>query len=566
MSRPVRKLSDISLRAPFTAGARPVKSAAPAVRAAGAAGKGATTDATATTRLNWHVLGGNNRHRIGANCGLCVYEETLPDGTTRRRALLFDAGVLAGDQKSPEDPALGECDNVIPDLTAYLYKKDDPAHRPDVAIDSIYLTHSHADHIGALPFLLMMGYQLPKIYATPYTAKRLEQELSIAGIPPSDWPPIFMIAPGKAIEEGPAKVTAFWVSHSTPQSVGFFIETPEGNILTPGDFKLDQSVLWGPAFSQPQLERIIGDKPVDLLLLDSTGADRDMTPITEADVRDTLREVMAQYPNKRVIIAVMSGFEENLASVGRVAAELKRDLWVAGWSHEQSLDALAQTGMTLQDRIGLPLNVRVLAPGKAARDLASMRPKQSVVVVTGAQGTQNAVLTRAVDGTHNALTIDPKKDVILFCAPSIPGQEAGRYRLFATLRQKGITFLTRQEKNLYAHAHARLSELHAFANMVKARTIVPVHGDTRLRTACAEAMRGAGHRVLSAVNGDLLRVSRKNGKTMAIQHQDGQRLIGFRTLQGSGWQDRHYMMVRTVDRKNAGQVPPRRPRIFDIGK
>lgn len=565
--QPSRRLADVTMRAAFTAGARPSVSSGGKNKTAAGNNNDTPGDQPVTTRLNWHVLGGNNQNRIGANCGLCVYDETLPDGTTRQRALLFDAGVLAGDPRAAEDPALVDCDNVIPDLTPYLHKKDDPSHKPEVAIDSIYLTHSHADHVGALPFMIMMGYQLPPIYGTPYTVKRLQQELTLAGIAPSEWPPIFMIAPGKPIEEGPAKVTAFWVSHSTPQSVGFFIETPEGNILNPGDFKLDQTVLWGPAFNQQQLERIIGNKKVDLLLLDSTGADRDVTPITEADVRDTLREVMAEHPNKRIIIAVMSGFEENLASVGRVAAEHSRDLWVAGWSHEQSLDALAQTGMTLQDRIGLPLNVRVLAAGKAARDLAEAKPKQSVVVVTGAQGTQHAALTRAVDGTHNALTLDPKKDIILFCAPSIPGQEAGRFRLLAQLRQKGITFLTRQEKNLYAHAHARLPELRDMAKLVNPKTLVPIHGDAKLREACATAMRAQGHRVVEAQNGDLLRVSRKAGMTVATAHPEGQRLIGFKTLQGSSWQDKHYMMVRTSDRKKAANdAAPKRPRIFDIGK
>lgn len=530
--------------------------------------------AVVSTRLNWHILGGNNRKRIGANCGLCVYEETLADGSSKKRALLFDAGLLAGDPRAAEDPSLIDSDSIIPDLTPYLYKKGDPSHQPQTPIESIYLTHNHADHLGAIPFMLLMGYEVPKIYATPYTARRLEQELAMAGIPPAEWPPIFAIAPGKAIEEGTVKVTAFWVSHSTPQSAGFFIETPEGNILNPGDFKLDQSVIWGPAFSQAQFDRVVS-KPVDLLLLDSTGADRDVTPITEADVRKALSDVMRENPGKRVVIAVMSGFEENLASAARVAAENNRDVWIAGWSHEQALDALRETGMTLQDRIGMSLNVRTLGPGRAARDLAAQDPGQSVVIVTGAQGKPNAVLTRAVEGTHNALTLDPEKDIVLFCAPSIPGQEGGRQRLFALLRQKNIPFLTRADRDLYAHAHARLSEIKQMAKMAAAATIVPIHGDANLRATCAAALTAEGHRVLAADNGDRLRISAKAKLTVAEKLDENPRLIGFKTLQGSNWQDRHYMMVKTADRPalpdvandDAPATPaPKRPRIFDIGK
>lgn len=524
-----------------------------------------------TSQLHWHILGGNNKNRIGANSGLCVYDETDAQGNKRQRALLFDAGVLNSDARSAEDPALADCDTVIADLGKYMRKKGDDTHRPETVIDSIYLTHNHSDHLGAIPFMALLGYDVPRIYATPYTAKRLEQELANAGVPVEDWPPIYMIAPGKPIQEGPVKVTAFWVSHSTPQSAGFFIETPEGNILNPGDFKLDQTVLWGPAFSEAQFRRIVS-KPVDLLLLDSTGADRDHAPITEADVRDTLRDVMKQNPGKRVIIAIMGGFEETLASAARVTAEFKRDLWVAGWGHEQSLDALRQTGLSLQDTIGLPLNARVLAAGKAARDLAAQKPGDSVVIVTGASGAASAALTRAVEGNHPALSINPDKDIVLFCAPSIPGQEGGRYKLFSHLRNKGIPFITRGERNLYAHAHARLPEILKMADMAQPRAIVPIHGDARLRAANAAALEKAGHKVMGADNGDVLRISRDGLQQAEAATRGKPDLIGFKTLQGSTWTDRHYMMVRTADRKpqadndNAAPAPRKRPHFFDLGK
>ena len=520
--------------------------------------------------LYWHVLGGNNKHQIGANCGLCVYNYTDGDGKPCKKTLLFDMGVLASDHRFPENPALVDSDTVMPDLARFLYKTDDPGHAPDTPIDSIFLTHSHADHLGGIPFLALMGYKLPKIYATPYTAKRLEQELSNAGLDPSEWPEIYAIAPGKAVTEGPVNVTAFWVSHSTPQSVGFFIETPEGNVLNSGDFKLDQSVVWGPAFSEEQFRRIVS-KPVDLLLLDSTGADRDLTPVTEGDVRETLRELMEEYPNKRFIIAIMGGYEENLASAAMVAAEYGRTLWVAGSAHEQALSALQETGMSLSDHLGRAVDLRILGPGKAARDLADSRPKNSVVVVTGAQGHSNAALTRAADGHHNALHLNPKTDIILFCAPSIPGQEAPRAKLLATLGNKGYKVLTRQEAPLYSHAHARLPEIIDFVKMANPQHVMPVHGSKELRDCCAEAMEKMGKKTVRSDNGDVVRISRHEVKSVDPPTKNRPPLLGLKTLQGATWNDRYYLMVSTPQ-KNVPAVPDpannnskkRRPKIFDI--
>lgn len=519
--------------------------------------------------LHWHILGGNNKSRIGMNSGLCEYKETDSMGVEQTRRIIFDLGTMTADPRHLEDPALSDCDTVIPDMGDYLYRADDPSHKPSKPADAIFLTHNHSDHLAALPLLLLMGYKLPRIYATPYTAKRLEQELSNAGLDPEEWPQIVTIAPGKPVQEGPVKVSAFWVSHSTPQSVGFFIETPEGNILSPGDFKLDQTVVWGPAFNEEQFNRIV-NKPVDLLLLDSTGADRDVTPTTEEDVRESLRELMELHPNKRFVIAVMSGFEENVASVAKVAAEYDRTVWVSGWSHEQSLSALQQTGLTLSDSIGEKVDVRVLGTGRSIREMGEAKPKNSVVIVTGAQGSPGAALTRAADGHHGALTLDPKKDIILFCAPVIPGQEGQHARLLASLRAKGHTVLTRKDAVLYSQAHARVPELIEMAKMAKAKTVMPVHGDTKLRAACQDIMKKTGQKTVSADNGDVLRVTKHGVKSVEPETKGKPKLVGFKTLQGTTWSDRHYLMKTAPQppRENAQDAANnnnrKRPKIFNV--
>lgn len=519
--------------------------------------------------LHWHILGGNNKHRIGMNSGLCSYSETDANGDKRTWNILFDAGVMSSDPRHLEDPALTDCDTVIPDYANHFRRRDDASHQPGQPVDAIFLTHNHSDHMNALPMLLLMGYELPKIYATPYTAKRLEQELSNAGLDPSEWPQIITIAPGKPVQEGPVKVSAFWVSHSTPQSVGFFIETPEGNMLNPGDFKLDQSVVWGPAFDEQQFQRIV-NKPVDLLLLDSTGADRDVVPTTEEDVRAALRDLMEKYPGKRFVIAVMSGFEENVASVAKVAAEKGRTVWVSGWSHEQSLSALQQTGLTLSDSIGEKVDVRVLSTPRSIRDLEESRPRDSVVIVTGAQGSPGAALTRAADGHHPGLTLDPQRDIVLFCAPVIPGQEGQHARLMATLKNKGIKVLTRADAPLYAQAHARLPELIEMAKMAKPKTVMPIHGDSKLRESCAEAMEKMGQRVIKADNGDAIRVTRDGCRSVDPATKGAPKLVGFKTLQGATWSDRHYLMKTAPQPKppeqtqDAANVNRRRPKIFNV--
>lgn len=523
-------------------------------------------------KLLWHVLGGNNKHRIGANAGLVSYEEKNPDGTTRTLRFMIDAGSLIGQSRNPEYPELAACDNVIPDMSRHFRMKDS-AEEPPEPVNGIFLTHNHVDHTGAIPFYVLQGYDLPKIYGSPYTLKRLEQELANANIDPDDWPEMVSIAPGTPVREGNMKFNAFWVSHSTPQSVGYFIETPEGNILHPGDFKMDPSVVWGPAFDPQQFGRVIQGKDVDLLLLDSTGADRDGPTIHEHDVRDTLGALMKKHPGKRFVIGVMSGYEENVASVAQVTAEAGRTLWVSGWAHEQSLSALQSTGMTMSDALGREIEVRTLDRGKPAKDLAEAQPGKTVVIVTGASGAGNSALPRAAAGTHPTLKLDKDNDIILLVAPSIPGQEAQRNAMLSSLKSKGFQVITKSEETLYSHAHARQPELVAFTKLAQPKTVMPVHGDKDLRAANKAAMEKNGFKTVEADNGDVLQVTKQGVKSVEPATKGRPKLVGFKTLQGQRWDDRNYMQVNAPQEKPAIiQTPanndkpgrPKRPKIFNV--
>lgn len=520
---------------------------------------------SSVNELTWHVISGNNKHQMGANCGLCLYTYQ-ESGMQKQRALLFDIGTLTGDMSRPEDPALYSSDIVMPDMSRFFYKRMDPSHQPQIPIDSIFLTHNHIDHTGAVPLLILLGYKMPKIYATPYTAKRLEQELSNAKLDPSEWPTIYTIASGQPIPEGPVTVTAFGVSHSTPQSVGFFIETPKGNILHTGDFKLDPSVAWGPAFREEQLKGIIGQKKVDLLLLDSTGADKDNAPITEDDVRESLAEVMKKHPGKRFIIAIMSGYEENLASVAKVATERGRKLWVAGSAHEQSLAALKETGMSLSDHLGIEVDLQIVSTKVQAENLAAAKPRDTVVIVTGALGHSHSSLTRAADGTNKMLKLNPKTDIVLFCAPVISGQEAARNSLLARLSNTGLKVLTQKDRPLYSHAHARQSEMVAFIKMCNPSFVAPVHGALKLRISCAEMITGIGAKVVQSENGDIVRVTPAGVSVLKTPQSGNPPLIGLQTLQGKNWNDKYYVVTKAPSDQSAVVSKKNRPKILVPGK
>lgn len=86
--------------------------------------------------MELYIAGGCGEH--GRNC---FYLET------KDTAWLVDCGVMAGT----------EGDGKIPHLTMQQIQK----------LQAVFLTHSHADHTGAIPWLLQQGYEGPVIATSP---------------------------------------------------------------------------------------------------------------------------------------------------------------------------------------------------------------------------------------------------------------------------------------------------------------------------------------------------------------------------------------------------------------
>ena len=105
-------------------------------------------------------------------------------------------------------------------------------------IAGVFLTHGHADAIGALPYLLAEA-------KVPVFGTELTIELAKLFVKSNDSVKKFndfhVIDQNSEIDFGDAVVSFFQTTHSIPESIGIVIGTPEGNIVYTGDFKFDQT-------------------------------------------------------------------------------------------------------------------------------------------------------------------------------------------------------------------------------------------------------------------------------------------------------------------------------------
>ncbi|MCL2826931.1 MAG: ribonuclease J, partial [Eggerthellaceae bacterium] len=288
------------------------------------------------------------------------------DGIGKNMTVLECAGDMVLDDAGlmfPEDDHPG-IDLILPDYTYVL----ENASR----LRGIVITHGHEDHTGALPYLLK-DLDIPvKIYGTKLTLGLIKGKLAEHKVTNAKLCEITAGQP--TIKLGCFSIDFFAVNHSIPGSVGIFFQSPAGNVLHTGDFKLDQTPIDGVHTDFAAITRFskIG---VDLLMSDSTNAQNVHFTPSEAEVGKTLQKIISQAKQK-VIIASFASHIHRMQQICDAAVANGRKVVVTGRSMIQNTDIARTLGyLTIKDTDLID-----------AYEIKGTPPDKIVVMCTGSQG------------------------------------------------------------------------------------------------------------------------------------------------------------------------------------
>ena len=147
-----------------------------------------------------------------------------------REWIVVDCGVLFG--REGLTPGI---DLIMPDIRYLAEQREN--------VRAIVLTHAHEDHIGAVAHLWPQ-LRCP-VYATPFTARLLEDKLEEAGL--SEKLRIKIVPLGGKLKLGPFAIEFVSITHSIPEPNALAIRTPLGVVVHTGDWKIDPDPLLGEA-------------------------------------------------------------------------------------------------------------------------------------------------------------------------------------------------------------------------------------------------------------------------------------------------------------------------------
>ena len=394
----------------------------------------------------------------------------------RGKWLMVDLGISFADDTMPG------LDVIMPDPTFIQEQRDN--------LVGLVLTHAHEDHLGAVQYLWPQ-LQCP-VYCTPFTASVLRAKLYERQL--ANKVPIHEIPLGGTFELGPFQLEFVTLTHSIPEPNALAIRTGSGLVVHTGDWKLDPEPLIGTVADEARL-RALGDEGVLALVGDSTNAMVPGRSGSEAQVRETLTDLLGRYPN-RIAVTCFATNVARLESIAVAAAANGRNVALVGRSLWRINEAARSNGY-LKD----------VPPFLSEHDAAYLPKDKLVMICTGSQGEPRSALARIAGGDHPQVTLDPG-DTVIFSSREIPGNERAIGRVQNLLVNKGITVVTADDAFVHVSGHPAQDELVEMYQWVRPKVAVPVHGEQRHQLAHAKVAQGCQvpHGLVPG-NGDVVRLA-----------------------------------------------------------
>jgi ribonuclease J len=435
-------------------------------------------------RLNPHYkldLNSKDKIRITPLGGLGEIGGNITVFETQNEAILVDVGM------SFPDEDMHGVDILVPDFTYLREIKD--------KIKAVIITHSHEDHIGAMPYLYK-EMQFP-IYASPLPLAMIGNKFDEHHIKdarrhfnPIEKRKVYKIGNDFEIE---------WMhmTHSILDSSSLAITTGAGTIIHTGDFKIDHTPIDGYTADLHRLA-YYGDKGVLCLLSDSTNSYNPLPTPSELSVAPALDRVFAKAEG-RVILSTFSSNIHRVFQAIQYGVKYGRKVCVIGRSMERNIEIAMQ-----YDYIKLPKNIFV-----EAEQIAHMSDKDILIVTTGSQGEPSSALFRMSIGEHRHVKIKPT-DLIVLSSRAIPGNEGSISGMLNHLQRAGATIS--REKDIHVSGHASIEEQKLMLRLVNPKFFLPIHGEYNhvMRHSETAMMCGVPERNIYIMNdGDTVEIAPK---------------------------------------------------------
>lgn len=352
----------------------------------------------------------------------------------------------------PPNEMLG-IDVMIPDFSYLIENKD--------RIAGVFLTHGHADAVGALPYLLR-EMPLP-VFGTELTIELAKIEAEQIGV--KNFDDFHVIDQDNEIDFGNVIVKFFKTTHSVPDSIGIVLKTDEGNIVYTGDFKFDMTVKDDYATDFGRITKV-GEEGVFALLSDSSQANANHENAAEIVIENAM---VNEFRNAagRVIVAAVASNINRLQQVLNVAFATKRHVFLSGNKLTKIIDVAIKLG-----KLNIPSTNLI----KPINDLAQFEDDQIIFLETGKTGEPLYGLQNMTT-RHHAVSLEEGDLVVIATSPTVDMETVVADTKNMIYRAGG--HVIELSDDYKSSGHASPKDLQMMIKLLNPKYLVPVSGDFR---------------------------------------------------------------------------------------
>lgn len=366
------------------------------------------------------------------------------------RIFVLDAGL-----KFPSVELYG-IDTVIPNINYLIENKE--------KVQGIFLSHGHADAIGAIPELLKainVG-----VFGTHFTMSLAELAITDAGLNITDYR-LYRINDDKVLKFGNVTVCFYKTTHSIPESVGVAIKTNDGAIVYAPDFTFTSSSDKRYATSYNKISAI-ADNGVLALCAESLGTGNIDRVNNDYAFNHAIKEIL--FNSKRVIFALFSTDLDRIQKVINLCVANNRKIAIIG----RKVQKIMNVAMTY-DYLKIPeenlVNLKYIDDNNDNND------DNLAVIVTGNRHEPYYTLQRMAIGQDRLIQIENTDHIVNICPPAT-GTERMATKSLDTLHRIGAK-VTNVAKGILRSSHADSEDLKMLYQMLNPKYIIPINGEYR---------------------------------------------------------------------------------------
>jgi ribonuclease J len=235
-------------------------------------------------------------------------------------------------------------------------------------------------------------------------------------------------------------------------------------------------------------------------MAEAIGSTKEGHQISEQEIYNNIKQII-ELARGRIIIATFSSMVERVGWIVKIAEETGKKVALDGYSMKINIGLAKQLGY-------VKFEENTLIDIKKLNDY----PDNKVIVIcTGAQGEDRAVLIRIANGEHKYIQLK-KTDTVIFSSSVIPGNERTIQRLKDNLYRKCDNVIHKEIMDVHGGGHGLIEDIKRLIGEVKPKYFIPVYANHYLLREAAKIAISIGFPVQNIFipdNGSVIEITRQ---------------------------------------------------------